>query len=166
VASAAVARFGRVDVLLHLAGGFRPGAPIGESSLSDLQQMLEVNLLSTFGALRAFVPRLTANGWGRIVAVSSTQAQQPAARVSAYAASKAAMEALMLSVTQEVKAQGVTANVVVVRTIDTPAAREAAPRASTAGWTTPEEIAAAMLYLCSDEAGVVNGARIPLYGRG
>jgi NAD(P)-dependent dehydrogenase (short-subunit alcohol dehydrogenase family) len=70
----------------------------------------------------------------------------------------------MLTLAQEVAGTGVTANIIQVRTIDMQHERERAPSAQNAFWTTPEEIAAAMLYLCSDEGQVVNGARIPLYG--
>lgn len=165
-ASAVAGHYGRADVLLTLAGGFLPGAPVAELSLTDLQMMLDVNMVTAFNAARAFMPQLTANGWGRFIAVSSVYGQQPAARTAAYAVAKAALEALVLTVAQEGKAKGVTANVLVVRTIDTPDARQAAPKANTASWTSPEELAQTMLFLCSEAGGAINGARIPLYGRG
>jgi NAD(P)-dependent dehydrogenase (short-subunit alcohol dehydrogenase family) len=165
-ARAVLERFGRADVLLALAGGYLPGAPVAELTLDDLHALLAINLITAFNAAHAFLPHLTANGWGRLIAISSVYGQQPAAKTAAYAAAKAALEALVLAVAQEGKSKGLTANVLVVRTIDSPAAREAAPKANTAAWTLPDEMANTMLFLCSDEAGAINGARIPLYGRG
>jgi NAD(P)-dependent dehydrogenase (short-subunit alcohol dehydrogenase family) len=90
----------------------------------------------------------------------------PAAKVSAYAVGKAAEEALLLTLAREVAGTGVTVNVLQVRVIDTAHERDSAPSAKNVAWTTPEEIAAAVRFLCSDAARVVNGARIPLYGAG
>jgi len=158
--------FGRADVLLCLAGGYLPGAPVADLTLADLQAMLSINLFTAFNAAHAFLPHLSANGWGRLIAISSLYGQQPAARTAAYAAAKAALEALVLAIAQEGKSKGLTANLLIVRTIDSPEARKAAPKANTAAWTSPEEMAYTMLFLCTEEAGAINGARIPLYGRG
>ncbi|HEX9068374.1 MAG TPA: SDR family oxidoreductase, partial [Ktedonobacterales bacterium] len=81
-----------------------------------------------------------------------------------YVFAKAAEETMVLTLAHELQGTGVTANVVQVRTIDVRHERETAPTPKNASWTTPEEIAAAMCYLCSDEAGVISGARIPLFG--
>ena len=81
-----------------------------------------------------------------------------------YAAAKAAEEALVLTVAKEVARTGVTANVLQVRSIDAERERDREPTPKNASWTTPEEITSAILYLCSDDAQVVNGARIPLHG--
>jgi NAD(P)-dependent dehydrogenase (short-subunit alcohol dehydrogenase family) len=116
--------------------------------------------------MRAFLPYLTANGWGRLITFSSAVAERPTATSAAYSAAKAALEALTLSVGQDIKETGATANVVVVKTIDTPEEREKNPNGKTAGWVRPEEVASLLIFLCSDEAGAINGARIPVYGRG
>jgi NAD(P)-dependent dehydrogenase (short-subunit alcohol dehydrogenase family) len=87
-------------------------------------------------------------------------------KVGAYAAAKAAEEALVLTVGEEAKDRGVTANVLQVRTIDTAHRRDRQPSPANASWTTPEEFTAAILYLCSDAADTVNGARLPLFGPG
>ncbi len=126
--------------------------------------MLQQHLWTTFYVAQAFVPHLVANGWGRIMAVSSPTATRPAAKSAPYAAGKAAQEALLLTLAQELAGSGVTANLLVVRAIDTQHRRDSERTAETANWTTPEEIASAIVYLCSDAAGVVNGARMPLYG--
>lgn len=125
--------------------------------------MLQQHLWTTFYVVQAFVPHLAANGWGRIMAVSSPAATRPGAKGVAYAAGKAAQEALLLTLAQELAGSGVTANLLVVRAIDAQHRRDSERTAETAAWTTPEEIASAIVYLCSDAAGVVNGAHIPLY---
>jgi NAD(P)-dependent dehydrogenase (short-subunit alcohol dehydrogenase family) len=126
--------------------------------------ILRQHLWTTFYVARTFVPHLVANGWGRIIAVSSPTASRPPAKSAPYAAGKAAQEALLLALAQELAGSGVTANLLLVRTIDSQHRRDSERTAETASWTTPEEIASAIVYLCSDAAGVVNGARIPLYG--
>ena len=126
--------------------------------------MLQQHLWTTFYVAQAFVPHLVANGWGRIMAVSAPAATRPAAKSAPYAAGKAAQEALLLTLAQELTGSGVTANLLVVRAIDVQHRRDSERTAETVAWTTPEEIASAIVYLCSDAAGVVNGAHIPLYG--
>lgn len=100
------------------------------------------------------------------IVISSPHAALPAADNAAYGIAIAAQETLMLALAEEVKGSGVTANVLRVRTIDANHERDRQPTldARRATWTTPEELASAVLYLCSDEAQVVNGARIPMYG--
>jgi NAD(P)-dependent dehydrogenase (short-subunit alcohol dehydrogenase family) len=157
-------KFGRVDILLHLVGGWTGGKPLAEVPSTDLADMLDQHVWTTFYLAQAFVPRLVANGWGRIVVVSSPYATSPGANMGPYAAAKAAEEALVLTVAKEVARTGVTANVLQVRSIDAKHERDREPTPKNANWTTPEEIASALLYLCSDDAQVVNGARIPLHG--
>jgi NAD(P)-dependent dehydrogenase (short-subunit alcohol dehydrogenase family) len=157
-------KFGRVDILLHLVGGWTGGKPLAEVPSTDLADMLDQHVWTTFYLAQAFVPRLVANGWGRIVVVSSPYATSPGANMGPYAAAKAAEEALVLAAAKEVARTGVTANVLQVRSIDAKHERDREPTPKNANWTTPEEIASALLYLCSDDAQVVNGARIPLHG--
>jgi NAD(P)-dependent dehydrogenase (short-subunit alcohol dehydrogenase family) len=160
-----VAQFGRVDVLLHIAGGYRGGKTIAETDLDDLTFMLSLNLTSAFLVCRAVLPHMTAQRWGRIVAVGSKSAVAPRRRSGAYAASKAGLIALVETIADEVKGQGVTANVVLPSTIDTPDNRRFMPKADFSKWVPPEQIASAIRYLCSDQAASINGARIPIYGR-
>jgi NAD(P)-dependent dehydrogenase (short-subunit alcohol dehydrogenase family) len=157
-------KFGRADMLLHFVGGWTGGKTVAEFEASAFEDMARQHLWSTLHAVRAFVPHLVANGWGRIVVVTSPTAALPPAKMAPYAVAKAAQEALILALAQELKDTGVTANALRVRTIDVNHERQRQPTSANASWSTPEEIAAAVLYLCSDEAGVVNGARIPLYG--
>jgi 3-oxoacyl-[acyl-carrier protein] reductase len=163
-ALAVIEKFGHTHILLHLVGGWVGGKELTQTAPDDLKSMLDQHVWTTFHLLRAFIPKLAASGWGRVIVVSSPLATKPAAKMGAYAAAKAAEEALLLTVAQEAKDKGVTANILQVRTIDTEHKREKEPSAANATWTTPEEIAAAMLYLCSPEAGVVNGARLLLAG--
>ena len=159
-----MARFGRADVLLNLVGGWAGGKAVPEVEAEQVAQMLEQHLWTTFHLAQAFVPHLVANQWGRIIAVSSPAASNPVAKRAPYAIGKAAQEALCLTLAREVQGTGVTVNLLLADTIDVKHERDNAPNPKNAKWTTPEEIAAAILYLCSDEAHTVNGARIPLYG--
>jgi NAD(P)-dependent dehydrogenase (short-subunit alcohol dehydrogenase family) len=163
-ADAVMAKFGRVDIVLHLVGGWIGGKTVSEVPAEEMASMLQQHLWTTFHVSQAFAPRLVSNGWGRIIAVSSPSASRPSAKSAPYAAGKAAQEALLLTLAQELVGSGVTANLLVVRTIDAQHRRDRELTAETASWTTPEEIASAIVYLCSDAASVVNGARIPLYG--
>jgi NAD(P)-dependent dehydrogenase (short-subunit alcohol dehydrogenase family) len=158
--------FGRVDILLHFVGGWTGGKSLADAPADDLSSMLSQHVWTTFYLAQAFVPRLVANGWGRIVVISSPYASSPPANMGPYVAAKAAEEALVLTVAKEVARTGVTANVIQVRTIDAGHERDREPTAKNANWTTPEEITSAILYLCSNDAQVVNGARLPLYGGG
>jgi len=157
-------RFGRVDILAHAVGGWTGGQSLVETPHAQFGAMLDQHLLTTLNVARAVVPRMAAGGWGRIVAVSSPLAGAPTATMSAYAAAKAAQEALLVALAREVAGSGTTVNVLLVRTIDLKHERDSAPSARNASWTTPEEISAAVAWLLSDEASVINGARIPLFG--
>lgn len=161
-----IERFGRVDVVLHLVGGWAGGTPVVDLDLEEVRGMLEQHLWTTLHVLQAAVPGMVERGWGRIVAVTTAFAANPAAKGASYAIAKAAEETLVRALAREVGSGGVTANLVVVKKIDTEHERESAPSPKNAAWTTPEEIAAVMRFLCTDEAAALNGARIPLDGRG
>lgn len=158
------AKFGRADMLLHLVGGWAGGKTVQEFETSEYDVMLQQHFWTTLYLSQAFIPIFTEAGWGRLVVVSSPFAGTPAAKGAPYAVAKAAQETLVLSIAQELKGSNVTANIVRVKTIDVQHQRIQEPSAKNAAWTTPEEIAEGVLYLCSDEAGMVNGARLPMYG--
>lgn len=158
-------RFGAIHVVLHLVGGWTGGKPIVDSATADLAAMLDQHVWTTWHMLQAFVPHLTAAGWGRLLIVSSPAATAPPAGSSVYAAAKAAEEALLLTVAQEVDGTGVTANILQVRAVDAEHQRAAAPSPANADWTTPEDLIAAMRFVCSAEAGQINGVRLPFLGR-
>jgi NAD(P)-dependent dehydrogenase (short-subunit alcohol dehydrogenase family) len=161
-----VSRFGRLDIVVHLVGGWTGGHDLVDTPAAEFASMLDQHVATTVNVLQRAVPRLVAGGWGRVVAVSSPVATRYSRGVSAYAAGKAAEEALIGTLALGLAGTGGTANVLQVRTIDAAHERVSAPTPMNASWTLPEEIAAAVRYLCSDEAGGVSGARIPLYGAG
>ena len=163
-AAQAIARqLGPANILLHLVGGWAGGKTLPETESDSLESMLDQHVWTTWHLLQALGPRMAAAGWGRVLAVSHPSAVQPAAKSSSYAAAKAAQEALLLAAAQELGPAGVTANILQVRRIDVERQRLSAPSQANAGWTTPEEIVEASLYLCSEAGGRVNGARLPLY---
>jgi NAD(P)-dependent dehydrogenase (short-subunit alcohol dehydrogenase family) len=157
--------FGRLDTLIHLVGGFDGGTPVFETTDHVWERMLDLNLNTAFYTMRAVLPAMLEAGRGRIVAIGSRTALEPAATLSAYGASKAALVALVRTVALEVKRSGITANVVLPSVIDTPANRAADPAADSSRWVKPESIARLLLWLASDAAADVNGAVIPIYGR-
>jgi len=163
-ADAVVDRFGRVDALLHVVGGWAGGKSILDMPADDLGQMLDQHVWTSFVAARAFVPHLIAGGWGRIIMVTSPFASRPSAKGGAYAIAKAGQEALMLTLSQELKGTGVTANILQVKQIDMKRAKVSEPAQANAAWTTPEELAAAVTYLLSDAGAALNGAKLPMFG--
>jgi NAD(P)-dependent dehydrogenase (short-subunit alcohol dehydrogenase family) len=166
-AVAAVAdQFGKVEVLVHLVGGYHGGEAVVQTRDAEVGAMLAQHLWTTLNMVRAVVPRMAAGGWGRILAVSSPMASAPAKGVAPYAIGKAAQEALLGTLAREVAGTGTTVNVVLVRTIDVEHQRDTQPSSKNAAWTTPEEISATIRHLLSDDAAPINGAKIPLYGNG
>jgi NAD(P)-dependent dehydrogenase (short-subunit alcohol dehydrogenase family) len=159
-----VARLGRLDVVVHTVGGFAGGQSIAETDDATFQRMLDSNLNSTFYLLRAVLSTMRKTGNGRIVAIGSRAALEPGPRVGAYSASKAAMVSLIKTVALENKDVGITANVILPATIDTPANRTALPNADYSKWVQPASIAALIVWLVSDNGRDVNGAAIPVYG--
>lgn len=148
-------KLGPPHVLLHLVGMYAGGEPFVDSANEQFEQLLDVNLWSTINAIRAFLPDIRAAEHGRIVTMSTPLAGAPVSNVAAYTASKAAVESLTLSVAKDLAGTGATANVLLVRTIG----------AEKPTHTRPDEIAAAMAWLCSPEAAAISGQRVPLVGR-
>lgn len=157
---------GGIDVAVHLVGGYLGGTPVVDLTDTDVRGMLDQHLWTTLHVARAVVPGMLRHGFGRIVAVSIPNASSPGTDIAAYAVAKAAQESLLLALSREVAGSGVTVNVLHVRAIDVAHERDRERTKKNAAWTTPEEIAAAIRFLASDEAGAINGARIPLYGSG
>jgi NAD(P)-dependent dehydrogenase (short-subunit alcohol dehydrogenase family) len=166
VAAAALDHFGHLDILAAVAGGWRGGSAVAETDPLDLEWLLGINLVTTFNACRAVLPGMLAQRWGRIVTIGARAAVGGQARSGAYAASKAALLALTQSIAAETRSGGITANTVMISTIDTPANRAAMPDSDYHRWVTPEQIAATVCFLCSEEAAAISGAAIPVYGRG
>jgi NAD(P)-dependent dehydrogenase (short-subunit alcohol dehydrogenase family) len=165
IANAVAGRFRRIDILVHLVGGFAGGAPVAETEDATFERMLDLNLRSAFHILRAVIPVMRASGSGRIVAIGSRAAVEPQPFIAAYSASKSALVTLMRSVAMENKDSGITANVILPGTMDTPANRAADPAADVTKWIDPQQVANLALWLVSDAASQVTGSVIPVYGK-
>lgn len=159
-----VERHGRVDALVHLVGGWRGGEPIEETPLEDWDFLHGLLIRTVQHATQAFASHLLASGRGRFVIVSSSQAKAPTHTNAAYAAAKAGAEAWTLALADRFRGSGATANVIVVGAIVTPAMRDDSPEKDFSTFTSAEEIAEAVAYLCSDAATSMNGQRITLRG--
>jgi NAD(P)-dependent dehydrogenase (short-subunit alcohol dehydrogenase family) len=159
-----LSRFGRLDILVHTVGGFAGGQSLAETDDATFQRMFDVNLYSTFYLLRAAVPVMCKTGNGRIVAIGSRAALEPGAGVGAYSASKAAMVSLIRTVALENKDSGITANVILPGTMDTPVNRKFMPNSDFSKWIRPVAVASLITWLVGDAGKDVNGAVIPVYG--
>jgi NAD(P)-dependent dehydrogenase (short-subunit alcohol dehydrogenase family) len=159
-----LARFGRLDVLAHTVGGFAGGQSIADTDDATFQRMFELNLNSVFHILRATIPALRQTGNGRIIAIGSRAALEPGPGVGAYSASKAAMVSLIKTVALENKDAGLTANVILPGTMDTPANRKSTANADFSKWVRPATVASLIAWLAGDAGRDINGALIPVYG--
>jgi NAD(P)-dependent dehydrogenase (short-subunit alcohol dehydrogenase family) len=159
-----LARHGRIDVLVNAVGGYVGGAKLWELETKDFDRMLTLNLRSGYALSRAAARVMLKQGLGAIVNVASKAAVNPGAGDGAYAASKAAAVALMESLAEDLKGTGVRVNSILPSIIDTEANRRAMPKTDFAKWPKPRDIAKVILFLCSDDARVIHGAAIPVYG--
>ncbi len=159
------ARFGRVDALIHVAGGFAGGTPVSQTDDATWRAMLDLNLNSGFYTARAFIPHLRKAGSGRLIVVGSKAADAPHVNLGAYVTSKAALVMLVRIIALENADSGMTANIVMPGTMDTPGNRAAMPRADASKWVPPAEVAKLIVWLAGDNASQVNGAVIPISGR-
>jgi len=158
--------FGRVDVVAHLVGGWAGGTAVADLDHEEVRTMLDQHLWTTLNILQATIPGMRERGYGRLIGVSTPFASTPGPRGAAYAIAKSSVELLLRTAAKEVAADGVTANVLVMRTLDDERSRAQQPNAKRNAWTTPEELAEAIAWLASPGAAAVNGARISLDGRG
>jgi 3-oxoacyl-[acyl-carrier protein] reductase len=156
-----VSRFGKIDVLAHIMGGFAAGA-VAETDDKTWAQMLDLNLISAFHALRAVIPPMRNAKYGRIVAVGSLAATEPHAGLGAYVTSKTAMAALVQTVALENAEANITANVVLPGTMDTPGNRAAMPTADFSKWLQPNDVASLILMLADEGAGLITGTLVPI----
>ncbi len=159
-----IAKHGRLDVLVNTVGGYAGGLKLWEMDTKIFTRMLHLNLRSGFALARAVVPAMLKQEHGAIVNVAAKAAVDHAAGASAYAASKAAAVAMMDSLAADLKGTGVRVNSILPSIIDTKANRAAMADADFSKWPKPEEIARVILFLCSDDATVVHGAALPVYG--
>jgi NAD(P)-dependent dehydrogenase (short-subunit alcohol dehydrogenase family) len=162
--SAVISEDGRLDFLVNTVGAYAGGVNLWNTDPDVLDQQLKLNLISGYVLCRAVVPLMLKQQSGAIVSVASKAAVDHAAGAAAYAASKAAAVAMMDSLAADLKGSGVRVNSILPSIIDTAANRRAMPGADFARWPKPEDIARVILFLCSDDARVVHGATIPVYG--
>jgi NAD(P)-dependent dehydrogenase (short-subunit alcohol dehydrogenase family) len=160
--AALLERFGRVDGLIHLVGGWRGGTPLHEAPLADWDLLHDLLIRTVQHTTRAFHDALVASEAGRFVLVSAKQAQAPSNTNASYAAAKAAAEAWTLALADGLTGTRATANIIVVDAILTPAMREESPGEKFPAFTPAEHIAEGVEFLCSDAAGEMNGQRLPL----
>ncbi|OAB59574.1 3-ketoacyl-ACP reductase [Phormidium willei BDU 130791] len=154
---------GRVDVLIHLVGGFSMGAT-HEYDYSDWRKDLDLNLNTTFLACKYSLAQMRQQGYGRIVTVGSRGAVEPGAQLAAYCAAKAAVVALTKSIAAETQNTGITANCVLPSVIDTPNNRDAMGDDNADSWVKPSSLADVICFLASEAARDVRGAAVPVYG--
>jgi len=159
-----VAQHAQLNVLVNTVGGYAGGTKLWELDTKVFEQMLDLNLRSGYALGRAAVRAMLRQGSGAIVNVAAKAAVDHAAGAGAYAASKAAAVALMDSLAADLKGTGVRVNSVLPSIIDTEANRRVMPRADFAKWPKPEEIARVILFLCSEQAKLIQGAAVPVYG--
>lgn len=160
--AALVERFGRVDALLHLVGGWRGGRPLHEAPLADWDFLHDLLVRTVQHTSRAFHDQLAASPHGRFVLVSAKQASSPSNDNAAYAAAKAAAEAWTLALADGFPPGRATANIVVVEAILTPRMRAESPGEEFPTFTPAEHVAEAIAFLCSDAAAKMNGQRLRL----
>ena len=163
-AQQAVERFGRIDALANLAGGFTMGEPVHALSDEAWDNMLTLNVRTLLNTVRAVVPHMLAQGRGAIVNVGAASALKGLAQMGAYCASKSAVIRLTESLSAELREGGVNVNCVLPSIIDTPANRAAMPDADPARWVAPQDLAAVIAFLCSPAARAVHGAALPVVG--
>ena len=157
---------GRLDVLVNAVGGYAGGVPLWELESKIFDRMLALNLRSGFVLARAVVPAMLKQKSGAIINVASKAAFDHAAGAAAYVASKAAAVAMMDSLAADLMGTGVRVNSILPSIIDTEANRKAMPNADFAQWPKPEAIARVILFLCSEDAKLIHGATVPVYGNG
>ncbi len=161
--TALVDEMARVDVLIHLVGGFSMGKT-HEYSYTAWQQDLNLNLNTAFLLCKHSLRRMLEQGYGRIVTVGSRGAVAPAGQLAAYCAAKAGVVALTQAIAAETKGTQITANTVLPSVIDTPGNRQAMGSEQADQWVKPESLAEVICFLASEAAQDIRGAAIPVYG--
>jgi NAD(P)-dependent dehydrogenase (short-subunit alcohol dehydrogenase family) len=160
-----MARYGRMDALINVAGGFKMGTMVHETSLRDWEFMLNLNARSVFFTSKAVIPHMLAQGRGKIVNIASTAGLTGKAKMGAYSVAKTAVIRLTETMAAELKNEGINVNCILPETIDTPENRQAMPNANFDKWIPPSDIADVIVYLISEAAGSIHGALVPVNGR-
>ena len=156
---------GRLDALVHVLGGFAGGKSIAETDDATWNQMSALNLNSAFSVFRAVIPQLRKSGSGRLIAIGSLTATAPHAGLGAYVVFKTALSVLVRTIAQENRDAGMTANIILPGTMDTPANRKSMPGSDFSKWLKPEEVAELAFFLAQDSAAHLTGTEIPIDGK-
>jgi NAD(P)-dependent dehydrogenase (short-subunit alcohol dehydrogenase family) len=158
--------FGKIDILVHTAGGYKPGAPVHEMDEGLWNFLIDLNLKIAFllgGAVaRCMIEKGTQ---GRLINISGRAALGGGATISAYSAAKAGLLRLTESMSAELLDRGITVNAIMPSTIDTPQNRQSSPNEDFSKWVSPDSLADVIAFLASDGARDISGAAIPVYGR-
>jgi NAD(P)-dependent dehydrogenase (short-subunit alcohol dehydrogenase family) len=156
--------YDRIDVLVNVVGGYLGGKSVAELDETEWDKMMNMNLKSAFLISKHVIPLMASAKHGKIVHISSRTGLKSDGYDSAYSASKSGLIRLVESISEEVKEHGINVNCILPSTIDTEANRKAMPNSDFSKWVKAEDLANLVLFLCSDEAKVINGAAIPAYG--
>ncbi|MDO8248643.1 MAG: SDR family NAD(P)-dependent oxidoreductase [Rhodoferax sp.] len=162
--AAAVGRFGRVDVLCNLAGGFRMGEAVHETSNSTWDFLQDINVRTLLSMVRAVVPHMLESGGGKIVNVGAFAAQKGMAHMGAYCAAKSSVMRLTEAMAAELREKNINVNCVLPTIIDTPENRAAMPDADPSRWVAPKDLASVIVFLASAAAHAVHGVTLPVTG--
>ncbi len=158
-------KFGQIDILVNTVGGFVGGIPVAEMDEERWNFMMDLNLKSIFLCCKAVLPHMIERKYGKIVNTSARAGLSGAAGLGAYSVSKSGVRILTESIAEEVKDLRINVNSLLVSIMDTPANRKAMPNENRSCWVSPDDIAKVILFLTSDDAAIINGAAIPVYGR-
>ncbi len=159
---AAISRFSRIDVLCNLAGGFRMGEAVHETSASTWDFLFDLNARTVVHTTKAVVPHMLKKGGGSIINVGAFAAQRGQAQMGAYVASKSAVIRLAESMAAELREHGINVNCVLPTIIDTPENRAAMPDADPTRWVAPADLANVIVFLASEQARAIHGAALPV----
>ena len=160
----AIERFGRIDVLANLAGGFRMGEPVHATSDANWNFLFDINARTLVRAVHSVVPHMLKQGGGKIVNVGAYAAQKGVAQMGAYIAAKSAVIRLTESMAAELRDKNINVNCVLPTIIDTPENRAAMPNADPSRWVAPQDLASVIAFLASDAARAIHGAAVPVTG--
>ena len=159
-----VERHGHLDVLCNLVGGWSAGQPVNGLDLATWQKMLDLNLRSAFLLSKHAARPMMQQAWGRILHISSRGARSGRRNAAAYAIAKSAVITLAEVQAEELRDANITVNAILPSIVDTPANRASMPGADFSRWPKAEDVASVLLFLASDDARLISGAAIPVYG--
>lgn len=162
--AAASARFGRVEVLCNLAGGFQTGLGVHETPTAVWDFLQALNVTTLLNAVRVLVPHMLAHGGGKVVNIGAFAAQKGTAHLGAYAAAKSSVIRLTESMAAELRDKNINVNCVLPTILDTPENRRALPQADPARWVAPQDLAHVIVFLASEAARALHGAQVPVTG--